>query len=385
MRVAYFSWETYHSIAVGGIAAHVSELACALAKRGHDIHIFTRQGDHQSAYERIDGVHYHRCSYAPHTSFITEVGHMCRAFLDAFFAEEEFGGTFDIIHAHDWLTAQVIIWLRQIRAYKFIFTVHSTEFGRSGNAFAGGDSEAISNLEWSGIYHADRVIAVSQALKNELTWLYTVPEYKINVIYNGVHCEAFDGWIDDLAVRKMYDIGPDDPIILFVGRMVIQKGPDILTECIPTMLRHYPNAKFVFAGDGGMRMATEDIAYRLGVHGSTRFLGNLNGWRLRDLFKTAECVCIPSRNEPFGIVILEAWSAGKPVVASVNGGPSEIVWHEVNGYKVEPSPQSVTWGLGTLLADGEHAQWMGRNGRLAAESVFCWEHIAEETEKTYSM
>ena len=74
---------------------------------------------------------------------------------------------------------------------------------------------------------------------------------------------------------------------------------------------------------------------------ATRFLGHNNGWRLADLFKASDVVCVPSRNEPFGIVILEAWSAGKPVVASSNGGPSEIIWHDVTGYKIYDNADSV--------------------------------------------
>ena len=153
---------------------------------------------------------------------------------------------------------------------------------------------------------------------------------------------------------------------------------------IPHILNHFPNAKFVFAGDGEMRRDVEEQARRLGVAHSTRFLGYQNGWILKDLFKAADCICVPSRNEPFGIVILEAWSAGKPVVATSNGGPSEIVWHDVNGLKINDNSESVAWGVGTLFSDFEHARWMGRNGRVAAETVFAWDTIADEVLTVYA-
>ncbi|MCA9398411.1 MAG: glycosyltransferase family 4 protein, partial [Candidatus Omnitrophica bacterium] len=379
MKIAFFSWEAVNAVYVGGVAVHVSELAQALTRKGHEVHIFTRIGDHQSNYGCVNGVHYHRCHHDYDVYFPREIENMCRSFLHAFLETEDHTGPFDIIHAHDWLAANAMVWIKNMRDRKSIFTMHSTEYGRCGNNRLPGSSDEISTIEWFGIYHADEVIAVSDTLKKELVWLYGMPEHKGHVIYNGVDYHAFDGWIDSLAVRKMYDIGYEDPMILFAGRVVYQKGPDILAECVPDIVKHYHNAKFVFAGDGGMRMQVEDRLRALGVHGNTRFLGHQGGWRLQDLFKTCDCVCVPSRNEPFGIVILEAWAAGKPVVASVNGGPSEFVWHDVNGYKVKAEKESINWGLGTLLEDREHAAWMGRNGRHAVETIFSWDAVADET------
>ncbi len=94
-------------------------------------------------------------------------------------------------------------------------------------------------------------------------------------------------------------------------------------------------------------------------------------------------MCVPSRNEPFGITVLEAWAARKPVVVSQNGGPAEFVWHTVNGLRIYPRPDSVGWGLGTLFRDFEWARWMGRNGRIAVETTFTWDRIADITLQCY--
>jgi glycosyltransferase involved in cell wall biosynthesis len=93
--------------------------------------------------------------------------------------------------------------------------------------------------------------------------------------------------------------------------------------------------------------------------------------------------CVPSRNEPFGIIVLEAWAAGKPVVASQIGGPGELIWHAINGLKIYPNPDSVGWGLGTVFTNWDWARRMGRYGRVDAETAFSWDRIAEQTERCY--
>jgi glycosyltransferase involved in cell wall biosynthesis len=163
----------------------------------------------------------------------------------------------------------------------------------------------------------------------------------------------------------------------------VQKGPDILMRTLPHVLRHYPAAKYVFAGDGHMRGEVYGLAQRLGVSHAVRMLGEVRGRALHDLFKACDIVAVPSRNEPFGIVILEGWSAHKPVVSTKRGGPAEFVWHGVNGLQVDDTPDSVAWGVGTLLADHGRCRWMGRNGRAAVDAAFSWDMIAEQTEVVY--
>jgi glycosyltransferase involved in cell wall biosynthesis len=210
-----------------------------------------------------------------------------------------------------------------------------------------------------------------------------LPEAKTHVIYNGVNALAFDHDVDPGGVKQKYGIGPLDPTVLFVGRMVVQKGPDILIRTMPNVLKYYPQCKFVMVGDGHMRNEVVGLAQQLRVGHALRYLGHKAGRELSDLFKACDIVAVPSRNEPFGIVILEGWSAFKPVVSTKRGGPAEFVWHGVNGLQVDDNPDSVAWGLGTLLADHEHCRWMGRNGRAAVDAVFSWDSIAEQTEKVY--
>lgn len=383
MKIAVLSWETLHSIPVGGVGVHATELAAAMERKGHEVHVFTRMGYGQSEYERIDGVHYHRCQFQLNRDFVEEVNDMCRSFVHHLFQTEDYSGAFDVVHAHDWLTSNAMIWIKQGRGRRGFLTIHSTEYGRCGNVFCTGRSDLVREGERAGTREADSVITVSHALKNEIMWMYNVPDWKVSVIYNGVNVHHFDGWIDPAQVRSKYGVGPVDPMVLFSGRMVPQKGPDILVEAIPSILSYHPGTKFVFCGDGEMRWDVERRAHELGVFHATRFLGYKNGWDLVDLYRACDVVCVPSRNEPFGIVVLEGWSAGKPVVASMNGGPNEYVWHEVNGLKIYANPNSVAWGIGTLFTNFEWARWMGNNGRIAAETTFSWDHVADQVLEVY--
>ncbi|HEX2258453.1 MAG TPA: glycosyltransferase family 4 protein [Actinomycetota bacterium] len=379
------SWESLHSISIGGVGVHVTELAAALDRKGHEVHVFTRMGNGQTQLDQIHGVWYHRCPFDLNADFVEEIVNMCRSIVHHVHSTEAYmGATFDVIHAHDWLAALAMAWIRQ-SGRKAILTMHSTEYGRCGNHFSGGDSDRIREIERYGTFCADRVIAVSHALKDELQWMYNLPDWKVETIYNGVSIDAYNGWIPDAGeIRQSYGIGPTDPTVLFAGRMAYQKGPDLLVEAIPMVLHHHPQTKFVFAGDGHMKGHCEARAYQLGAAHACTFLGQRGGIELTNLFKISDAVCVPSRNEPFGITVLEAWSAGKPVVASSSGGPGEFVWHEVTGLQVYPDPSSIAWGIGTLFTNFEWARWMGGNGRESVESVFNWDQVAEQVEALYS-
>jgi glycosyltransferase involved in cell wall biosynthesis len=384
MRIALLSWESLHSICVGGVGCHVTELGAALERKGHEVHVFTRMGHGQHHYERIDGVHYHRCPFDLHPNFVEEVNNMCRSFVHHLYQTEDYIGAFDIIHAHDWLASNALIWIKQGRWRKTVLTIHSTEYGRCGNNFYAGQSARIREQERAAAYWADQVIAVSHHLRDEIMWMFEVPHWKIHAIYNGVNARNYDGFIDPGVVKRRYHIGPMDPLVLFSGRLAYQKGPDLLIEAIPAILKFYPSAKFVFSGDGEMRSQIEQRARHIGVAHATRFIGFQGNGSLTQLYKSCDVVCVPSRNEPFGIVVLEAWSCGKPVVSTVNGGPAEFVSHEVNGLKVYPNPDSIAWGLGTLFTNFEWGRWMGRNGRTAVETAFSWESIADQVLGVYA-
>ncbi len=376
MRIAMFSWESLHSIAVGGVAAHVTELAAALACEGHEVHVFTRMAPRQPYHEYLEGVHYHRCAYEGQRELVDDVNNMCRALVDRFFAMEDYVGTFDIIHAHDWLAANALIWIKQGRpGHRGVLTIHSTEYARCGNVHSNGRSNRIRMQERAGTQWADHVIAVSQATRGEIQSIYGVPEGKTSAIYNGVTPERFDVVVDGGEFKRGQGWAPLDPTVLFCGQLAWQKGPDLLLEAIPGVLRVCPEAKFMFVGEGDMRNGLEGRARQLRIGHAVRFLGHRVDRDLAAVYKVADVLCVPSRNEPFGIVVLEAWSAGKPVVVSQVGGPSEYVTHEVNGLKIHPRAESVAWGLQFMFSDFERARTMGGRGREEVEAQF---HLGQD-------
>lgn len=385
MRIAMLSWESQHSILAGGVGVHVSEISDALQQLGHEVHVFTRRGPNQSVHGFGDRVNYHRCDYAPQPDFVDDINSMCRAFVERVLRISDLLGPFDVIHAHDWLTANAMIWITQARGWPSILTIHSTEYARCGNALPqNSTSDRIRYQEWAGLDWADHVIAVSAAVKHELIEIYRTPADKIAIVHNGVHADRFSTNTDPVDTKRRNGIQGAAPVVLFCGRLSFHKGADLLLQAIPPLLRFYPDARVAFVGDGEMRSRLESDSRLWGIDHAVHFLGYRHGRELPELYGMADVVCVPSRNEPFGIVVLEAWSASKPLVVTQIGGPAEYVRHNVTGLHVYPHPDSIGWGLGTVFHDWATAQQMGRNGRRVAESLFTWDTIARRTQAVYA-
>ncbi|CBZ49936.1 hypothetical protein NCLIV_004200 [Neospora caninum Liverpool] len=383
LSVALFSWESLHTHAVGGVAPHVTELAAGLARQGHEVHVFVRATGMEPVSTVHFGVTYHQCTFNLDRDFVKEMGNMCDSFVNKFLeVEAARGEVFDICHSHDWLAARAMVRTKQLGRTS-IMTMHSTEFGRCGNNAYGGISKSIRDIEAQACHVADRVICVSGVLKHEVQNQYGIHPEKIKVIYNGIQCERFDGEVDAGEVKAQYGIAAMDPMFLFVGRMVVQKGPDLLLEAIPFVLKFRNDAKFVFVGDGHMMGQLVQRSKHLNVSHAVRFVGQTGGAVLHALFKSCDAVVVPSRNEPFGIVVLEAWSSGKPVVATNSGGPRDFVNPDHTGYLVDPQPGSIAWGCCEILKNFEHSRWMGSRGRVTAAFSFSWDSIATQTAEVY--
>eukprot|EP00931_Biecheleriopsis_adriatica_P086757 TRINITY_DN61354_c0_g1_i1.p1 TRINITY_DN61354_c0_g1~~TRINITY_DN61354_c0_g1_i1.p1 ORF type:complete len:1120 (+),score=261.27 TRINITY_DN61354_c0_g1_i1:54-3413(+) len=385
LKIAMLAWETLHTIAVGGVAPHVTELAGALHGAGHEVHIFTRAQGMMHDHE-ILGVHYHEVTYNTAGCIVQDTRNMCSAFVWALNGHESVWGAFDIIHGHDWLAGPGVMELKG-QGKKTVFTMHSTEGGRNGDMGKG--HPGVKDIERSGCAYSDMLIAVSGVLKDEVCWACGADDRKMSVIYNGIHAAPIVNmpWEDEWSGNAKEDkgFGRMDPMFLFVGRHTAQKGCDLLIEAIPHILNCRGDAKFVIVGDGHLFAHNTGRVNALGVGHAVHFTGSLKSGsaHLKALFKACDAVVVPSRNEPFGIVVLEAWASGKPVVATTSGGPRDFVKPGEDGYLVDPEPGSIAWGCCKILENFEHSKWMGKNAQAKALREFSWEHIAKETERVY--
>ena len=380
MKIAIFAWESLHSIAVGAVATHVTELAAALERRGNEVHVFVRLGAGQSTYDCIDAVHYHRCPIDLHSDFVTEMNNMGNAFAYFMAQTESYqGAPFDIVHGHDWLCAKGIVQVKNDRGRRVVLTYHSTEFGRAGNR--GPQSGRISSIEAEGAYVADRIITTSAALADEVSWLYHVSNEKIRTVRGGVHCSWFDRPVEAAEVRRTLDVGPMDPTVMFLGRFCWDDGPDLLMDGVPGILEVRPDAKVLFVGGGEMQPYLLSRASELGVTNAIRCLPEPQD--TTTLFRVVNVVCVPSRRESFGPRVLDAWAARKPVVVTYKMDVQDLVHHGVDGMVVYDNPQSICWGVNTLFSDFDKAHQMGERGRVKAAYGFSWDVVARQAESVY--
>jgi glycosyltransferase involved in cell wall biosynthesis len=383
MRVAMLSAESLHSISSGGLGVHVTELAAGLHRRGHELHVITRRQDDQHYYDRIGGVHYHRIDHSLSENFVECMDQMGKAMAHRFHEVTSMIGKFELVHAHDWLAANAMKYVMDGFGTPGIITMHSTEYGRDGNVFFDGFARWVRDIEAAGCHNASLVIAVSHFLAEELRSIYRVPQDKIHVVPNGVDYQAFDGPIDPAKIKGHYGAAPMTAMIFASGRMTVQKGMDLLVEAAPMVLASYPKARFIISGDGPDKEAVMHRAHQIGVADAMVFPGHVPRRHYIALMRACDILVVPSRNEPFGIVILEGWAASKPVVATTSGGPREFVWHGVNGCLVDATPGDIAHGVNSLLADHEHCRRLGANGRRAVEEKFNWDTVATCTEDVY--
>lgn len=349
------------------------------------MYVITRRRGDQNHYDCIHGVHYHRVDHGLSENDVECMDFMCKAMAHRFHQITSMVGKFEVVHAHDWLAANAMKYAMDGFGVPGVLTMHSTEYGRDGNVFYEGFARWVRDAEAAGCHNANLVIAVSHFLADELRRIYHVPHEKIHVVYNGVNYNAFDGYIDPAEIKGRFGIAPMAPTIFAPGRMTIQKGMDMLVEAVPMILASYPDARFIISGEGPEKDAVMRRAYEVGATRAIVFLGHVPRWQYIDIMRACDILVVPSRNEPFGIVVLEGWAAGKPVVATTAGGPREFVWHRVNGFLVDANPGGLAHGVGSLLADHDYCRALGANGRRAVEDAFNWDKIAAYTEGVYQV
>ena len=383
MKILMLTWE-YPPRVVGGIARVVHDLSKTLLKDGHDVTVVTyREGD-APYFEDDKGVKVYRVdNYMINPNnfidWIMQLNFNLIAKANEIIAKE---GNFDVIHAHDWLVAYAAKTLKNSYNIPIVATIHATESGRN-SGIHDETQRYINDTEWMLTYEASEVIVNSNFMKNELQRLFGLPYEKINVVPNGVNLNLFNGIERDYNFRRKYAMD-NEKIILFLGRLVYEKGVQHLIAAMPKILNGYHDSKLIICGKGGMLDELKAEAERLGISQKVYFAGYMQGKDVQRMYKAADIAVFPSTYEPFGIVALEAMLSENPVVVSDVGGLNEIVQHRENGMKsYAGNPNSIADSILELLYDHKLCADITKKAKNKVRNEYNWSKIAQDTHFAY--
>jgi glycosyltransferase involved in cell wall biosynthesis len=377
------SWE-YPPRIVGGIARVVHDLSHNFAKQGHEVHVITYLEGDTKEFEKDGDVFVHRVTNYPinANNLIDWVMQLNFCMIEKATKLIKEVGKFDIIHAHDWLVAYAARTLKQGYNLPLVATIHATESGRN-KGIHNNIQGYVNDVEWMLTYEATDVICNSSYMKNEIKNLFGKPESNIFVVPNGINVNKFDNQERDWEFRRNY-AADNEKIIFFAGRIVQEKGIQILLNAAPKILSNYPNVKFVIAGRGPVMEDLKNQTNNLGISHKVYFTGYLNDVQITKMYKAIDIATFPSLYEPFGIVALEGMLAGAATVVSDAGGLNEIVSHRIDGMKsYAGNSNSLADSILEVLFDENLCKQMAIKARQKVITEFNWDTISKSTMKVY--
>jgi glycogen synthase len=410
LKIAVFVYE-YPPKIVGGLGTYAAEITRKFVLNDHDVTVLTMNNDEGSLPTREiwRGIEIHRPLHIDISDSLPDViaedirkwgrglhlfgNLMVYNYLSAAKLINELikreGMKYDIVVAHDWLSAMGGITVKRETGLPFAFHVHSTEKGRT----LGNGSGVVSNVELRAGKMADLIVTVSYAMKDELIQL-GFPREKIQVSYNGVDPQKYNpanvSPQDVQAVRAKYGIKEDELMILFLGRLVGVKGVDKLIMAMPHILMKVPKARLVIVGVGDLQEYVTNLTRTMRLDEYVKFCFDFIPEEERILhYAACDLAVFPSYYEPFGIVALEAMAMEKTVVVGAAGvsGMREIViccGEEQCGFHIDPNnPSDIAWGVISALENPELRSRFGKNGRKRVLTEFTWSRIAEKTVELY--
>ncbi len=383
MKILMLTWE-YPPRIVGGIARVVHDLSKRLIKDGHEVTVVTYKDGDTPYYENDKGVEVYRVdNYIIHpNNFIDWILQLNFNLIAKATEIINKKGKFDVIHAHDWLVANAAKTLKNSFDIPLISTIHATESGRN-SGIHDETQRYINDTEWLLTYESTEVIVNSNYMKSHVQGLFGLPFDKINVIPNGINLNNFTGIDRDYDFRRQYAMD-NEKIILYVGRLVYEKGVQHLIAAMPKILENYHDSKLIIAGKGGMLDELREQAYNMGLSDKVYFTGYLNSKQVQKMYKCADVAVFPSTYEPFGIVALEAMLAGVPTVVSDIGGLNEIIEHRVDGMKsYAGNSNSIADSVLSLLYDPQLAANVSKKAKIKVKEEFNWNKIAQDTHYIY--
>ena len=270
-------------------------------------------------------------------------------------------GKYDAVHCHDWLTMKAGIALKQELGVPLILSVHSTEYDRSGWIYP---NQWFIDIEREGMQNADRIIAVSHFTKRIIVEKYGIDPNKIRVVHNAV-----------------YPLGEGRKrnLVLFLGRLTIQKGPEFFLRAARKVL-DFEDTKFIMAGMGDMFPKLIDEAVNLGIANNVIFTGLLTEEEVRHIYQIASVYVMPSVSEPFGITALEAISAGTPTIVSKTAGVAEAFSNclRVDFWDTDEMANKII----SLLRYQPLHNTLSSQGKQEID-LFTWDRVADKTIDVY--
>ncbi|MFZ5647244.1 MAG: 1,4-alpha-glucan branching protein domain-containing protein [Bacillota bacterium] len=381
LRVIMLTWE-YPPRTVGGLGRHVHDLSRALSDLGLEVHVFTCPARGKPDYEVDDkGVHVHRVSEKELQSadFLEWLSLLNRGMVRLAGEKGLYKGFFHVVHAHDWLVREAAGIMAEKAGLPLVATIHATEYGRN-RGIVTELQKRIHNTEQELVAMADRVICCSDYMSREVNRLFGEVRGGIKIIPNGVDAGS-------LAVKTGINLR-EKPYggsrIMFLGRLVPEKGVQVLIEALPAIMGKYPGTVLTVAGRGPYERELKDLAGRQGVDGNINFIGFVNDEGRNRLLAESSVAVFPSIYEPFGIVALEAMAAGIPVVVSDTGGLSEIICHGIDGIKAPPGRADILARyIIELLDHPEQAGKLVKNAYKKVLGHYNWKQIAYDTAMVY--
>lgn len=384
MRILMLAWE-FPPMSVGGLSRHVYELSRALVDGGYAVEVVTCGDEKLPESENMDGIGVWRMTPyygSPQRDFIDWVQRLNFALLEKGAALINSRGSFDIIHAHDWLVTYAAHALKHIYTIPLLATIHATEFGRNSGLHTM-EQRQINDIEWWLTYEAWQVICCSNYMKEEIQRVFHLPADKLVEIPNGIRLEkSLSEPESAILPEELYD--PSVRLIFYVGRLVREKGVQVMLEAAPAILDRFPQARFVIAGKGPYEEYLKTRSGELGLADKVHFTGYIDEATKHELYRNAAVSVFPSLYEPFGIVALEAMVMGTPLIVSSCGGLDEIVDHEKEALKAHTGDAgSLTEQVCRILGDAELAALLAEKAYQKAMRDYSWNKVAARTAEVY--
>lgn len=386
MKILMLTWE-YPPRVVGGISKVVYDLSHKMVKEGNEVTVVTyKDGDNVKYYENDKGVEVYRVDnyMIRPNNFIDWIMQLNFNMITKVNEIINKNGKFDVIHAHDWLVAYSAKSIKESYNIPLISTIHATESGRN-SGIHDETQRYINDSEWMLTYESSEVIVNSNYMKNEVQRLFGLPYDKINVIPNGVNLQLFSNVNVDYDFRRQYAMD-NEKIILYVGRLVYEKGIQNLIAAMPKILDRYHDSKLIICGRGGMIDDLREQVKYLGIDNKVYFAGYCDSKKMQKMYKCADVAVFPSTYEPFGIVAIESMLSGTPTIVSDVGGLNEIVEHGVTGMKsYAGNANSIADSVLALLFDPKLCANISQNAIKKVKENYNWAKITDNTYYVYQL